>query len=401
MPRQRIHKSAKAQRLANRAKTKRYYDKNSEKIKTQKKDSRDRAKVAAATERAIGAKKREEGLGRTVNRTSTTPSLKDIRIEYNRLTNYEPVVFFEALFQKLKPYYLGTVQREENSSNTPVHTHLRMFSSLSDKISQLSARVLNESGAGAAFDEIQRAQTVIRHCLDAFPALCPLLLSTIQQEEADELLLPIVDNDIIPDLKTVTFRHHPASVLRHARQITIWVVPASEYLRIHDHLDSTLHQIRDATAGSLVHIIIYGLAAHDASECRLEEAERALIRVQMTKTTHYFFLEEMDGLTRSVYYSAAARNPFLCRFQQSQFGFTSSVITDIGGRYLNVLLQITGFTIPNARAVARAYPSPQQLWWALCHPSGRNTENLEEDLWERLQPWTRFLSFHLPLLSES
>ncbi|KAL0568896.1 hypothetical protein V5O48_013076 [Marasmius crinis-equi] len=198
MPRARIHKSEKARRQANRDKSKRYYVKNSEKIKSEKKARRDQVLTASATDRSIQAKKREENITGPVHRSME--SIRDIRIEYNMLTNYHPMAFFEGVFQQLQPYYVGNVTREENSSNTPLHSYQCAFNRLSHKISTVSGRILNENGAGPAFDEAQRAQMVVRSCLD------------VCSELEVGLLLDVEGRDVLKRHRLGTLRYQDKSL---------------------------------------------------------------------------------------------------------------------------------------------------------------------------------------------
>ncbi|KAL0564089.1 hypothetical protein V5O48_017969, partial [Marasmius crinis-equi] len=140
---------------------------------------------------------------------------------------------------------------------------------------------------------------------EALPELSPLLQATVEQEDAVELFRAVVEEEIVPELKTVIFRHHPTSCQPLLPNMSTLVVPAKEFWMLHLVLESEIQRLQNARDQSGVHIVIYRAREQCASDEGLEEMERALIRVQMEQTAHYFFFEDVNALATSVYYWAA------------------------------------------------------------------------------------------------
>ncbi|KAL0568909.1 hypothetical protein V5O48_013065 [Marasmius crinis-equi] len=234
-----------------------------------------------------------------------------------------------------------------------------------------------------------------------FPIFTSRIQAIVEDQQAVELLRLTVEDDLQPRMKTVMFRHAPASIHRTSAKLTTLVLEPSEYWSVHPELEAVVAQLQTAVAPNVVQVIMIGMASDPAYASRLEDAERSLVAIQMRRRCHYFFVEDLEVLAESICYSAAARNPFLCCFRETSSGVIAEDIEDETGRYMNILLRISGFTIPNARAVVQAFPTPQDLLNAFAKPSGNQDGVLEMEIWEHLQPWAKFLWFHLELISNA
>ncbi|THV01166.1 hypothetical protein K435DRAFT_854023 [Dendrothele bispora CBS 962.96] len=161
MPRPKMYRTQEQRRLANCAKSKRYYQKNAEDINIRKREKRLQESKEAETQAVIDRKKRRKNRGQ--EKCLLILDLNTINTRFLKLAQASPVLFLDQLYVDYQAWLLRP------DSQSPLDVARLPLDELLTDIEKCAEHVLNSYGCGKEYAETTRIRAALREfilCID-------------------------------------------------------------------------------------------------------------------------------------------------------------------------------------------------------------------------------------------